>query len=324
MDMEINSSYLESKWASIDIHGIGAYRFQRLSADSRLEINIGLNHRGDRCLILELPRDNGMVFFNRERQNLSIFHIPEHNYIVIELRDPFFNDLFTDLIVSLYQRIKDIADVDRCARELIGAFNKWSEFFSAQFNTQLSEQTVKGLWGELFLLREFLIESGPEQTDQVLDCWKGPYDGSHDFIFATKNVEVKTRDEVMIDINISSEFQLEPEFEKQLELAVLNLRADQSEGLSIGQLTEDIRERIRLGFGDIEILLQGLAQKGLHLNNLSSYPQSYLAVSKTVYDCLHPDFPRLHRSALDPALQHVKYTIRTSGLDRFILTQTIY
>lgn len=324
METEINSIYLEAKWASIDARDVSAYRFQRISSESRTEINIGLNERGDRCLILELPKGTEMVFFNRRRQNLSMFHIPDQGYIVIELLDAFFNDVFTDLIVSLYHRIKGIYEVDSCARELASAYAKWSEFFSAQDSRLLSESALKGLWGELFVLKGFLASVKPIEVDRILESWRGPYDTSHDFVFSERNIEVKTRDAGQPDVRISSEYQLEPEFEKPLELLVLNLVEDQLNGVSISVLVEDIRQILRETLGDSEILLRGLAQKGLHMRNLSDYPRRFTAVNSTVYDCTAEDFPRLHRSALNPALQQVKYNIRTTGLDRFILNQTSY
>lgn len=324
MQSQITSSYLEAKWASIDVDHIKAYRFQRISAESLLEINIGLNQRGDRCLILELPRNNGLVFFNRVRQNLSMFHIPEQDYIVVALLDPFFNDVFTDLIVSLYHQIKHITEVESCARELIGAFTKWSEFFIAKDTPLLSDSALKGLWGELFMLREFLFAGGGGQTDLILDSWKGPYDLTHDFVFADRNIEIKTREAGHTDISISSEFQLEPEFEKPLELIVLDIQENSGKGQSIAALVEVIRQLIREGLGDSQILLRGLAQKGLHMRNISVYPQSFIPINSTIYDCTADGFPKVSRSDLDPAIHRIKYSIRTNGLDRFILNQIEY
>lgn len=322
--MEINTRLLEEKWASIDPVNIGGYRIQRISADSRLDIHIGLNHRADRCLVLELPRESGIVFFNRERQNLLIFHLPEHDYIVIELLDPFFNDLFCDLIVSLYHRIHDFDDVEACARELMASFTKWSTFFTAQSSQLLSPEAIKGLWGELFILRELLIGAAPGQTDQMLESWRGPWDNSHDFVLPGKNLEIKTREASMIDISISSEYQLEPEFEKPLELLVLDVLQDQQPGRSIGNLVSEIRDVVRHGLGDMEILFRALAQKGLNMRNLVNYPQTFTASVKTVYDCTAEGFPKITRGDLGPAIRKVSYTLGTTGLERFILNQTQY
>jgi hypothetical protein len=322
--MEINTRLLEEKWASIDPSNINGYRIKRISADSIPDIHIGLNHLADRCLVLELPRESDIVFFNRKRQNLSIFHLPDNDYIVIELLDPFFNDLFTDLIVSLYHRIHDFNEVEACARELVSSFNKWSTFFTAQSSQILSPDAVKGLWGELFILEGILSGSSQGQTDQLLDCWKGPWDNSHDFILPDKNIEVKTREASMVDVRISSEYQLEPEFEKPLELLILDVLPDMPSGRSIGDLIEDIREVVRQQLGDMEILFRALAQKGLNMRNLADYPQTFSPLAKTVYDCMAPNFPKITRSELEPAIRKVSYTLRTSALERFILNQTQY
>ncbi|SMC88472.1 PD-(D/E)XK motif protein [Pedobacter africanus] len=320
----INTSYLEEKWNSISKEDIRGYRIQRISPESKLGINIGLNHRVERCLILELPKDTNLVFFNRERQNLSIYHLREQGYIVIELLDQFFNDLFCDLIVSLYQRIQGIEDVEECSMELVASFNKWSEFLTDQSGRLLSVDDVKGLWGELFILRSLLNDSESSLVDETLGAWQGPYDRGHDFVLTDKNIEVKTRDASRIDISISSEYQLEPEFGKNLELLVLNVLVDTILGQSLLELVEDIRESIQIRSGDSSILLKALAQKGLNMRNIESYPGKYLAVSETVYDCMHGDFPKLNRNSIPSAINNLCYNIRTTGLDQFIIRQILY
>jgi len=325
MSLQVNTVFLEHKWSLIPIDGIEGFRVKRISPDSKLDINIGYNRIGDRCLVLELPSSSELVFFNRIKQNLSICYLKEQNYIVIELLVSSFNDLFCDLIVSLYHRVKNFEDIDSCTTELVSSFGKWSEFFNDQTNQLLTDEMIKGIWGELFVLREMLRSTTVgTSVDQILEFWQGPYDRGHDFILADKNLEVKTKDVGAIDITISSEHQLELEFMKPLELLVLSVDLDLQYGENILEVVESIRDEIRLGFGDASLLLTALAQKGLHMRNLDFYPKKYKAINQIVYDCVDENFPKLVVSSLPAALNQVRYRIRTAGLEDFIINQKDY
>lgn len=324
MSLDVNTQLLENKWSSISNDAIEGYRIQRISPESKQGINIGYNQIGERCLVLELPKTSDLVFFNKVRQNLSICYLREQNYIVIELLDSFFNDLFTDLIVSLFQRIKDFDNIDLCTSELVSSFGKWSEFFNDQRNQLLTDEIIKGLWGELFVHRNMLQCGTGSNVDEILSFWQGPYDRGHDFILIDKNLEVKTKETSFLDISISSEHQLEPEFMKPLELLVLSIELDPIDGENIVELVQSIRAEIRLGLGDTSILLMALAQKGLHMRNLELYTKKYRAVNETIYDCMNERFPKLTVSTLPDALNHIRYRIRTAGLVDFIITEIHY
>jgi hypothetical protein len=321
----MTTEFLEEKWNTIVQDGSAEFRFKKISADCIPELNIGINKLYNRCLILELPAVNKVDFQGTIKQNLSIEFYKESNYIVIQLTDNAYNDLFNDLILSLYQKIKDIADVDVYSRELIKAFYKWSGFFDDKLSDRISADIIKGLFGELAVLRSLVALAPSATINNVLNSWQGPYDRGQDFVLDDRNLEIKTKELSKADVRISSEFQLEPEFDKGLELVVVKVDPDPADGISLQDLAQEIRGLIVERLGDTSIFLKALAQKGLNLRNMEAYNDiRYRLVGETYYDCLADGFPRLTVSGIPQEINNLKYNIRISALDNYILTKRDY
>ncbi|WP_345955278.1 PD-(D/E)XK motif protein [Mucilaginibacter sp. PAMB04168] len=321
----MTTEFLEEKWNTIVQDGSAEFRFKKISADCIPELNIGINKLFNRCLILELPPANNVDFQGTVKQNLSIEFYRGSNYIVIQLTDNSYHDLFNDLIISLYQKIKDISDVDVYSRELIKAFYKWSGFFDDKLSDRISADIIKGLFGELTILKSLVAAAPSASINDVLNSWQGPYDRAQDFVLDDRNLEIKTKEVAKSDVRISSEFQLEPEFQKGLELVVVAVDPDPADGLSLQDLALEIRGLIVERLGDTSIFLKALAQKGLNLRNIEAYNDiRYLLISETFYNCLAEGFPRLAVSGIPQEINNLKYNIRISALDDYILTRRDY
>jgi hypothetical protein len=321
----MNNTILESNWNSIIYTGRSSFEFKRIDSACIPELNIGLNSFLNRCLLLELPPINSVDFQTTIKQKLTIEFFKEKNYIVIQLTDSEFNDLFNDLIISLYYRIKNISNVDEYSRELIHAFYKWSEFFEEKKSDRLSIETVKGLIGELIVLRSLIKNSNSTQINDILNSWKGPYDKGHDFELDIKDIEVKTKDVSKLDVKISSEYQLDKELGKILELVVITVEGDPINGTSVKDLVLENKALILERLGDSSILLKAISQKGLTLKNMSLYDNfRFKAIRSHVYDCSSIEFPKLNKSNIPKEINGLSYNIRVSELDNFIVSKTDY
>jgi hypothetical protein len=321
----VNSKEIERKWLSIDVKDITGFRYIRLDKNSKPEFNIGFNSDGFRCIILELPKGFSFDFNSVKKENLSIRNIKKENYIVIELLNINYNDLFNDLLVSLYQKIKDITHAQDYSNEFVLTFGKWIEFFENDRKNQLSEEQIQGLFGELFVLNEYLKKSSRPTINSILASWKGLYDAANDFEFDLKNVEVKTKKESNLFVKISSEYQLEKELDKGLELLIVSVKIDLVEGKSIHDMLLEIVKQVRLKFGDLSVLYQALYQKGLTLENLKQYNNHRFIVSKIEsFDAGKDDFPKLSISNIDSEISNLKYKLRVVKLDEFLIEAKKY
>ena len=316
----MESIKLEDEWETLKQTGEHEYIFRRIDSVCVPELNVGLNSSLERCLALEMPEDYDAGFQTIERQNLTLLYFRDTNCFVLELTDNTYNDLFNDLVVSLYQKVKNISDASECSTLFIQTFHKWSEFFDDEKFDRLNKDIIKGLFGELFVLKSFVQKSTLVNINDVLNSWTGPYDQGHDFVFDDKDIEVKTKDATKISIRISSEQQLDNIIGKSLELLVLSVDSDLVEGRAISDLVDDIRVLINNRLGDTSILLKAIKQKSLTLKNIHDYDNfRFMPVKKALYDCLIDGFPKLIKDNLPKQISNVKYDINLSVLDDYLL-----
>ncbi|MBK9591014.1 MAG: hypothetical protein IPO32_05755 [Crocinitomicaceae bacterium] len=104
------------------------FRSIRISAECVSDLFIGINKDANRCLILAIPLLHETDFKAIIKENLSIEYFRDKNLIVLQLTENSYYDLFDDLVISLYQRIKDISLVSAYTKEFVQTFYKWSNF----------------------------------------------------------------------------------------------------------------------------------------------------------------------------------------------------
>ncbi|MEN2283124.1 PD-(D/E)XK motif protein [Algoriphagus sp. SE2] len=322
----MNNSELKSKWEDIATSSEKkGFKALRITATCIPDLFIALDTEGFRCLIFFLPAGLDVDTRGLDKNKLHLSYIPSKSVLFIKLKDSEFFDLFDDLILSIYSKINSISNPKKASHEFIATFYKWSYFFEDTLKKKLGEEQVQGLFGELFVLREFVEQCDPLKINSVLSSWKGPYDAPNDFILDNKNLEVKTKREALPSVKISSEFQLEPEHSKGLELVVLSVKLDLTIGQSIHNLLSQLVQKIREKAGDLTILFQALTQKGLTIDSLRDYNNHRFIVSnKCTYDCTVKGFPRLSTSNIPKEVSDLRYTLKIKSLNDFLIEEKKY
>lgn len=319
----MTSQELKQKWSGLSENTVtSGYRSLRISSACICELYLGVSSESKRCLILALPQGMKLDFKGIQKENLSIEYFREKNFIVLQLIDNDYHDLFDDLILSLYQGIKSIRPADEYSRFFIEAFYRWSEFFEDKKSDLLSEEAIKGLMGELLVLKSLIEEPGTATISYILNSWKGPYDKANDFELENKNLEVKAKTPSAREVKISSEFQLEIISGKGLELIVVSLISDFTVGISIRELISEIKQLVQVRSGDNSILWKALSQKDITPRNVKQYDKfRFKPVSSVTYDCSLVDFPKLTRSNVPVEINTLKYNLSTNFLTPFIIAQ---
>jgi len=316
----IHVNDLQELWSGLTYSGKSEFEFTRIdNGESKPEINIGFNSTLNRCLLLELPRVHNVDFQKSIKQNLSLSFFGDTGYIVLELTDQSFTDLFNDLIISIYQHIYQMSDVKEYSQVFIQMFYKWSEFFDDKKSEKLSQDIIKGLFGELFVLKELIKDTSSTHINDLLSSWKGPYDKGHDFELDQKHIEVKTKETTKTSVKISSEHQLELEMDVPLELLVLSVETNSSQGQSLSTLISDIKDTVVSKLGDFSIVLTALSQKNITSQNIYQYDNlRFEAIEETVYNCTHSDFPKLTKINTPKAIGSIQYTLHLNYLNEYI------
>lgn len=312
-------------WQGMKHSGKGEFEFVRIDSRSKPEINIGLNSKHNRCLLLELPKNHGIDIPSSSKQNLSLNFFREEGYIVLELTDADFHDLFDDLIISIYQKVFNLTEIREYSMIFVQMFYRWSEFFEDKSSDSLSPDTIQGLFGEMFVLKNLLMNSDSASVNDVLESWKGPYDLGHDFVLDDKDIEVKTRTITRSTVKISSEFQLETENDKPLELLVLSIAKNTAESYPLSKLFFQVKELVMNKLGDFYIVLKALGRKNLSNHNIRDY-DNYIfePVEYKVYDSLADGFPKIVRSEIPRELTGITYSLNLNTLDEYMVFKEIY
>jgi hypothetical protein len=320
----MTSIELKQKWSGLSENPVTiGFRSLRISAECICELYLAISKEGKRCLILSLPSNKHLDFKGIQKENLSIEYFREKNLIVLQLTDSDFYDLFDDLILSLYHGIKRINQVDVYSNHFIQAFYRWSEFFEDKKSNLLSEDAIKGIIGELLILKLLIIAPDKPEINSLLKAWTGLYDKGNDFELESKNIEVKAKSPSAIDVKISSEFQLEVSPGKGLELFIVSLSSDFNVGIHIGDLILEIKKLVQESSGDITILWQALSQKNITAKNVSQYDRyRFKPVNWASYNCADENFPKLCRSNIPEEISGLKYILRTNLLTSFIIEQS--
>jgi hypothetical protein len=314
----MNKEIIESIWNKIIPSGEGEFEYKLLSKESIPQLNIGFNKKSQRCLILELPFDFDKPFQQFEKENLSLKYFKKEKCLCIILNDEFFKDLFDDLILSIYSKIYNISNTEVYSELFTRHFFKWSAFFENKKTDGLTRDQVKGLIGELFYLKNLLLNS-ELIVDDILLSWRGPYDEGHDFVFEFTDYEIKTIESSKNSVRISSEFQLESEKGKELELIVIFVNPDNENGLSLKSLINDIKKIVLDKLGDNSIFINALAQKGLTIGDLDQYEiYRYKPIEEISYDVNRENFPKLIRSSIPEEINKLNYNIRLNLIEEFI------
>ena len=286
------------------------------------DLYIGLNEKANRCLVLNLPSGYKTKFTGDNKENIRTYFDSVNHKIILELLDDYYNSLFNDLIISLYYKIKDISDVNESTVVFINTINSWATFLQKSSEEGLTEKQIRGLVGELVILKEYL-NSGRPNINLVLESWTGPYDATYDFTFEELNVEVKTKSSDSSIVRISNEYQLDDEPGKRMELTVVSLDKADS-GVNLSQLIKEIRDAIVSLNGDISIFMNALAQKQLFVTNIPDYDSMQYSLSlREIYDCQliknGQEFPRVIKSRIVEELKDFKYKINLADLSSFLI-----
>lgn len=311
---------LDQLWKSIVYSGSGQVSYRLMSLESIPSLNLGINKIGQRCLILELPSDLRPEIPENSKENISLWYYASENCISIVLNDSYFEDLFNDLILSIYHKIYKIEDPKTYSTHFVAYYFKWLNFLD-NHNNILSKEVIKGIWGEVFYLKQLLDSNSLNVNDNIIS-WQGPFDKGHDFVFELLDVEVKTIDNGSNSIKISSEYQLDNDPSKKLQLAVLSVQDDKNEGLTLEKLVKEVRNTVINQGGDINAFSDALFQKGLTFGNLNQYDiYPFKPITIQHFNCCDDEFPRIIKSKLPEEIASVRYSLKLNMIQEFLITQ---
>ena len=309
--------FIENYWKHNECNNLKPKEIlQLISPKECPNLYIGYNELGNRCLFLKTDLQNFPKIDN-EKTNIALKISEENSIIYIELSDNYFGEIFNDLIISLFNKIKNIP-ISESKFQFIALFNKWNELFKNKFKKDhLSENELLGLLGELVYLKEKLTEAeDPFQVNEYINSWSGPDGNANDFIFSDLHVEVKSIEQQKQFVNISSEFQLN-NLELPIHLLVYKTVRTQ-DGFSLVDLVNDIRDLIENKIGDLDCFLLKLNQYNIDFKSTNFYEDFKICITdKSLYNTNDVDFPKISADNIYNGIFNVKYKISLKELLKY-------
>ncbi len=214
-----------------------------------------------------------------------------------------FSKMVADIISTLQVSMRSKEDV--LFQKYLGRIRAWQNFMRRGAEGLSPEEEI-GLRGELELLTALIVQGLPIFT--VLDSWKGPMDGLHDFELGSGSVEVKTTlAGEGFPARIDSLEQLDDSQRYPLFLAGVRLQLDQT-GTSLPQHIKVVRDRLT---ADPEAL-RCLELCLLHVGYLDAHDSLYtrgFSCSELIIYRVDDGFPRLTPFSVPLGVLGAKYEI---------------
>jgi hypothetical protein len=321
----MNTIDITSKWDSLISNNEGRNKALRISDECIPDLFLVINELDQRGLMIHLPDDLKLKTQGFEKDKLKFSYLASKCILIIQLKDPDFTDLFDDLILSIYSKISKLTLLEDAANLMIEIVYKWAAFFEKNLKSKLNKEQVQGLFGELFFLNLLIEESESSNIDKILNSWRGPFGDTKDFMFDSKCVEVKSKLDSRSFIKISSEFQLDEEAGKSLELLVVSLLIDIEKGNSINDLFNEIIEKVKDREGNTYLFYHALNQIVESTESLSQYNNLRFIVSKTEnFEVKEGIFPKLSRSNIYNSINNLRYDLEITDLNQFLIEEKYY
>ena len=250
-----------------------------------------------------------------EQIDSCIRYLGQEKYLEVSTDKALLFEQFYAVMVNIADLVQldHLAGIDAAGRA-IAQFRSLLEQKST-----MSEDRIVGLWGELWVLKRLLGKHGLG----VLNTWKGPEKGIHDFRLGEDELEVKTtRNEDRKHI-ISRLSQLEPSPDMSLFIVSLQVvPTDQSSGDSLLGLVRSITDQFSLEPEKQEVFSSLLGKAGYDSDFSHYYTDRYVLRSSPALIPVNADCPRVTWNMVEHGLgkdlsqriSDVKYRVDLTGL----------
>lgn len=292
--------------------GVESHTYQRIDPDYKVNIFLGYNDDGKMSMILT---ENGkeekvcssklieVHLKRREDRKLALsFDLLDDAYA------PMFTVFCKDMIVVCESAGKDMAISSALIR-----WKYWKEMFGKKHSQLLDKQEIKGLMGELYVLKNRLIpEFGCRDS---VKSWMGPLLGHKDFEINQTWYEVKTVNSGALQLTISSLEQLESNIDGHM----IVVRVDETSETNERALNLNT---IVLQLTDLIDDSEALEEFRIKLDNAGysidpEYEKYNFVFTGTETYMVNDEFPRLRRKEVGNAIGNAKYTILIAGISEF-------
>lgn len=298
----------------------------RYSETSLAEVYLGIKvPEMYRLLILCVPGSEGRKFdFKYEFKGVKFEKLidpqdSENILLCLKLVDFHLKDIFNTLCLDVIGSIIEEGDLVFIQQKFKSRLLKWQNLFDRYNSDGLTSEEQRGLYGELYFLREWLNRT--TDCERVVNAWLGPEKELQDFQSNDWAVEVKTtHGNNHQKVHIQSERQLDSSNLNYLYLYHISLDVRNNSGETLNQIVQSIRTAltpVQLGYSLFNFKL---LKAGYFDTHASLYQEKGYYIREDVFYNVVDKFPRIQENDLMNGVGDVKYSIIVSSLDNYSVT----
>lgn len=235
--------------------------------------------------------------------------------ICFSLIDMQLRDQFISLCWDIMECTCSINDEKTGVQMAIRRFKMWQKLFAEANQTTLSELTVKGLIGELAVLKDICIPR--YGIAKAISGWIGPMGADRDFEYDDYWLESKYVSFSADKVTISSLDQLDTDREGYLILCRTEKTSSNAvKHITLKQLVDEIAKILESDENTFVAYKNRLALLGYDAQD-ERVLQAYTAYKFEVYIVADETFPRIKRSKQNAAIVNCEYQLSIPALNQW-------
>lgn len=315
---------IEEIWNSLEDEalkdGCSGIVKRRVLPESLFDLFLGYdNHENRRIFLLKINRSNihsNDSYPESRYMEIRILQLPdddtEHATFELILTNSQFTDVFTRLVEDIIEQIgNEKIDEKSMLKRFTGRLLKWQQFLEQYTLEGLSEAAQRGLYGELWFLRKYIIPICG--IIEGINAWCGPEGSPQDFRLKGYAIEVKTTIGKQHEtIMISNEQQLDDTGLKALFLQHISLVVTTCNNETLPEIIKDIRTRIENSPASVKKFSDLLIDSGYIDTHAERYQSKGYSIRSYSIFHIKESFPRIIVGDLRNGVGDVHYSINVS------------
>jgi hypothetical protein len=229
-------------------------------------------------------------------------------FLLILLLNKQHKDIFSTLCEDLIFGVSEVSTEQNLVEKLLERLAKWQSLFEKVGKQGLSDESQRGLYGEIYFLR-FLL-SNTLDKNYCLKSWLGPEKSIQDFQYSNWAVEVKTtHGNNHQKIHITSERQLDDSIIEKIFLFHLSLDVRVGNGESLNTLVDEVSEILNDNTMASNLFKLKLLESGYYDIHKPLYDERGYTIRQENLFRVSGNFPRITENQIPIGVGDVRYSI---------------
>lgn len=237
---------------------------------------------------------------------------PGRAAISIALRQVEYEDLFEHLGIEIGAAIQSASSSQQATRTIIRQIDRWRRFLE-RTRRGLSDEQVRGLFGELAVLARCVGQFGPVPA---VDAWQG-MGGLRDLELPSYSVEVKTyQAETGAAVRLNDPQQIEGSPARPVYLATARLALSNVNGRTLPEVIAILEQQLHSEPSAVETFRDRLADYGYMAVEAARYTERFVIINLQLF-AIRDGFPRILAASIPPGVVDVHFSIILSAMANY-------